>query len=42
MVEDVIQNYATAGMPLETIYLDIPYMSNSADFSVDTVNFNDL
>ncbi len=29
-------------MPLETIYLDIPYMNNYEDFTVDTVNFPDL
>lgn len=42
MVEDVISNYAAAGLPLDTVYLDIPYMKNYEDFTVDTVNFPDL
>jgi len=29
-------------MPLETIYLDIPYMDNYADFTVNTTAFNDI
>jgi len=35
MIDDVIDNYYKAEMPLETIYLDIPYMDNYADFTVD-------
>ena len=29
-------------MPLDTVYLDIPYMDDFTDFTVDTVNFPDL
>uniref|UniRef100_S4RUH9 Glycoside hydrolase family 31 TIM barrel domain-containing protein n=1 Tax=Petromyzon marinus TaxID=7757 RepID=S4RUH9_PETMA len=39
MVEEVIDNYFAAGMPLETMYLDIPYMKSYKDFSVDTKAF---
>jgi len=42
MVEDVIDNYFAAGMPLETMYLDIPYMKSYKDFSVDTKAFGDI
>jgi alpha-glucosidase len=39
MVEDVIDKYAHNQMPLETIYLDIPYMNNYADFTVNETAF---
>lgn len=42
MVTDVLDNYAANGFPLETIYLDIPYMDKYADFTVDTKAFPDL
>lgn len=42
MVEDVIDKYATAGMPLETIYLDIPYMNKYSDFTVNQTAFHDI
>jgi alpha-glucosidase (family GH31 glycosyl hydrolase) len=42
MVEDVVGNYASKNIPLETIWLDIPYMDKFADFSVDTVAFPNL
>jgi alpha-glucosidase (family GH31 glycosyl hydrolase) len=29
-------------MPLDTVYLDIPYMNNFVDFTVDTKNFPNL
>jgi len=29
-------------MPLDTIYLDIPYMDNFVDFTVDSKNFPNL
>jgi alpha-glucosidase len=35
MVEDVIDKYSQNGIPLETIYLDIPYMDKYSDFTVD-------
>jgi len=41
-VEDMIEAYADEGLPLETVYLDIPYMDHYADFSVDTDAFPDL
>lgn len=42
MVEDVVKAYQNASMPLETIWLDIPYMSNYTDFTVNKTNFTDL
>lgn len=42
MVEEVIDKYDEADMPLETVYLDIPYMNKYNDFTVDTKAFNDL
>lgn len=39
MIEEVIDEYEKNGMPLETIYLDIPYMKDYADFTVDTETF---
>ena len=42
MVEDVIANYSKHDFPLETIWLDIPYMDGYADFSVDQKNFGGL
>ena len=39
MVEDVIEKYAENNIPLETVYLDIPYMKNYADFTVDNSTF---
>ncbi len=42
MVQEVINNYNTSGLPLDTIYLDIPYMKNYEDFTVDTDKFPNL
>lgn len=42
MVEDVVANYSSHNIPLEVIWLDIPYMNNYADFSVDTTTFPNL
>jgi alpha-glucosidase len=42
MVEEVIDKYATNNFPLETVYLDIPYMDKYADFTVDKKAFPDL
>ena len=39
---DVINKYNAANMPLEAIWLDIPYLKDYADFSVDTDAFPDL
>lgn len=37
-----IDGYANAGIPLEGIWLDIPYLDGYADFSVNTTAFPDL
>ena len=42
MVEDVVSNYAKSKMPLDTLFLDIPYMNNYEDFTVDLAKFPDL
>lgn len=42
MVEDVIAKYQANNLPLDVMWLDIPYMKNYADFSVDTTAFPDL
>lgn len=42
MVEEVITNYTNANMPLENIWLDIPYLDGYADFSVNKTAFNDI
>ena len=42
MVENVIKNYSDNGFPLDTVYLDIPYMDNYVDFTVDVKNFPNL
>ena len=38
----VLDQYKKSGLPLDAIYLDIPYMDNFKDFTVDTTNFPDL
>jgi alpha-glucosidase (family GH31 glycosyl hydrolase) len=42
MVEDVIQKYKSSGFPLDVIYLDIPYLKDFTDFTVDTDKFKDM
>lgn len=42
MVEDVVGNYSLYKMPLDTVFLDIPYMENYVDFTVNKVNFSSL
>lgn len=42
MVEDVVGNYSAYNMPLDTVFLDIPYMDNYVDFTVNPVNFTNL
>ena len=36
------EQYAKAEMPLDAVWLDIPYMNNYEDFTVDTKAFPDL
>jgi len=40
MVKENVQGYKDAGIPLEGVWLDIPYMADGADFSVDTTSFD--
>jgi alpha-glucosidase len=42
MVEEVVSNYSAAGMPLETVWLDIPYLDGYADFTVNETAFPSL
>jgi alpha-glucosidase len=42
MVEEVVQKYSDAGMPLETVWLDIPYLDGYADFTVNEAAFPTL
>lgn len=37
--EEVVRNYSRAGIPLDTIWLDIDYMDGNRDFSLDPVRF---
>jgi alpha-glucosidase len=39
---DVVNGYNDANIPLETIWLDIPYLNGYADFTVNTTAFPDL
>lgn len=38
-VESIVDNYKSAGIPLDTQWMDIDYMQNYKDFTVDSVNF---
>ena len=38
----MIESYEEAGIPLENVWLDIPYMLNFTDFTVDEEKFPDL
>jgi alpha-glucosidase (family GH31 glycosyl hydrolase) len=39
MIEGTVSKYGAADIPLEAIWLDIPYLDNYSDFSVDSVAF---
>ena len=39
---NVVNNYNKAQMPLEAIWLDIPYLDGYADFSVNNTAFPDI
>jgi len=41
-VKSMVSSYASAGIPLEGIWLDVPYMSNYTAFTVDQTNFAGL
>jgi len=40
--DTVIAGYKTAGIPLEGVFFDIPYLSEGSDFSVNTKTFPNL
>ena len=41
-IRAVVQNYRGNGLPLDAVYLDIDYMQDYADFTVDPARFPDL
>jgi alpha-glucosidase len=42
MVKANVEAYKTANIPLEGVWLDIPYMSDFEDFTVNQTAFNGL
>lgn len=42
MMKEVIDKYASYGLPLDNLFSDIDYLDRYRDFSYDKVNFKDL
>lgn len=42
MVENAVSQYKAHGMPLDVVFLDIPYMSGYVDFTVNKTAFPNL
>lgn len=42
MVEDVVAKYKSNNIPLDVMWLDIPYMDGYADFTVNKTAFADI
>jgi alpha-glucosidase len=42
MVEDVVAKYKENNIPLDVMWLDIPYMDGYADFTVNKTAFPDI
>lgn len=38
-MQEVVDNYTAAGIPLDTMWGDIDYMEHQRDFTFDPVNF---
>ncbi len=41
-IREVVRRYREAGLPLDAVYLDIDYMEDYKDFTVDTTKFPDM
>lgn len=39
---NVVNGYNNANIPLETIWLDIPYLNGYADFTINNTAFPDI
>jgi len=42
VVKSMVESYATAGIPLEGVWLDVPYMANYTAFTVDQTKFANI
>ncbi len=38
----MVEGYKNASIPLEGVWLDVPYLSTNEDFKVNTTSFPDL